>query len=94
MHRAALRNTGEDKLNVDEFTPGLWRHYKGNEYLALGLARQDETGEPVVVYTRLYPREGLPMSTRRLSIWCEMVEHNGRRVPRFEFIGQRSGGGL
>lgn len=81
-------------MDVDEFTPGLWRHYKGNEYLALGLARQDETGEPVVVYTRLYPREGLPMSTRRLSIWCEMVELDGRKVRRFEFIGQRSGGGL
>lgn len=81
-------------MNVDAFTPGLWRHYKGNEYLALGLAREDETGEPVVVYTRLYPRDGLPMSTRRLSNWCEMVEFGGRRVRRFEYVGQRSGSHL
>jgi hypothetical protein len=81
-------------VDVEAFTPGLWRHYKGNEYLALGLAREDETGEPVVVYTRLYPRDGLPMSTRRLAIWCEMVESNGRMVRRFEYVGQRSGGSL
>lgn len=82
---------GDVGMNVDAFTPGLWRHYKGNEYLALGLAREDETGEAVVVYTRLYPRAGLPMSTRRLSIWCEMVECDGRMVKRFEYVGQRSG---
>lgn len=81
-------------MDVDAFKPGLWRHYKGNEYLALGLAREDETGEPVVVYIRLYPREGLPMSTRRLAIWSEMVESNGRKVRRFEYVGQRSGGTL
>lgn len=74
------------------FTPGVWRHYKGRTYLALGLARQDETNEIVVVYTRLYEREGLPMSTRKLSIWSETVEHEGRRVPRFEFVGHSAGG--
>jgi len=70
------------------FTPGIWRHFKGRDYLALGLARQDETDEVVVVYVRLYERDGLPMSTRKLSIWNETVEHEGRRVPRFRFIGQ------
>jgi hypothetical protein len=74
------------------FTPGVWRHYKGAEYLALGLAREDETDEVVVVYARLYSRDGLPMSTRRLSKWNQMVEHDGRRVPRFEYVGQRSTG--
>ena len=78
-------------MDIEAFTPGLWRHFKGQEYLALGLAREDETGEPVVVYARLYARGGLPMSTRRLSIWSEMVEHNGQKVPRFVYVGQRSG---
>lgn len=79
-------------MNETHFIPGVWRHYKGAEYLALGLAREDETDEVVVVYARLYPREGLPMSTRRLSIWNQMVEIDGRRVPRFEYVGQRSAG--
>lgn len=74
------------------FTPGVWRHFKGEEYLALGLAREDETDEVVVVYARLYPRDGLPLSTRRLSKWNQTVEHEGRWVPRFEYVGQRSGG--
>ena len=79
-------------MNESGFTPGVWRHYKGAEYLAIGLAREDETDETVVVYTRLYARDGLPMSTRRLSKWNEMVELDGRRVPRFQYVGQRSGG--
>lgn len=70
------------------FTPGIWRHFKGRDYLALGLARQDETDEVVVVYVRLYQRDGLPMSTRKLSVWSETVEHEGRRVPRFRYVGQ------
>lgn len=76
-----------------EFTPGVWRHYKGRLYLALGLARADETNEVVVVYVRLYERDGLPMSTRKLSIWNETIELEGRQVPRFEFVGATAGDG-
>jgi len=79
-------------MKVEEFTPGLWRHYKGQEYLALGIAREDETDEPVVVYVRLYQRDGLPMSTRRLAIWSQQVECEGNMVPRFAYVGQRSAG--
>ena len=75
-------------MNDEDFKPGVYRHYKGNHYLALGLAREDETNATVVVYTRLYPRDGLPMSTRRLGVWNETVEINGARVPRFAFVGQ------
>jgi hypothetical protein len=74
-----------------DFRPGVYRHYKGNHYLALGLAREDETNETVVVYTRLYPREGLPMSTRRLSVWNEAVTGaDGVTQARFEFVGQET----
>ena len=76
---------------IDEFVPGLYQHYKGQQYLALCLAREDETDEVVVVYTRLYARPGLPVSTRRLSIWNEEVQHEGRWVPRFAYCGHVSG---
>ena len=73
-----------------EFRPGVYRHYKGNFYLALGLAREDETDETVVVYTRLYPREGLPMSTRRLAVWNESVTTADGLKPRFAYYGQQT----
>lgn len=73
----------------DDFKAGVYRHYKGEHYLALGLAREDETDETVVVYTRLYPREGLPMSTRRLSVWLETVQTEAGPVPRFAYVGQQ-----
>lgn len=72
---------------IDNFQPGLYQHYKGQQYLALCLAREDETDEIVVVYTRLYARAGLPTSTRKLWIWNEEVEHQGQRVPRFSYCG-------
>ncbi len=75
---------------IDDFQPGLYRHYKGNQYLALCLAREDETDAVVVVYTRLYPRPGLPVSTRRLRVWNEEVEYQGQLVPRFAYVGHVS----
>lgn len=72
---------------VEDFQPGLYQHYKGQQYLALCLAREDETDEVVVVYTRLYARAGLPTSTRRLRIWNEEVEFQGQIVPRFAYCG-------
>ncbi len=77
-------------MNLSDFKPGVYRHYKGNHYLALGLAREDETNETVVVYTRLYPREGLPMSTRRLSVWNQQVLIEGVSQPRFAYVGHET----
>lgn len=74
----------------EHFKAGVYRHYKGQHYLALGLAREDETDETVVVYTRLYPREGLPMSTRRLSVWNETVQMADGVVARFTHVGDAS----
>jgi hypothetical protein len=72
---------------IERFRPGVYEHYKGRQYLATCLAREDETDEVVVVYTRLYAREGLPTSTRRLRVWNEQIEHEGRLVPRFAYQG-------
>lgn len=77
-------------MPTTEFRAGVYRHYKGNHYLALGLAREDETGETVVVYTRLYPRAGYPMSTRRLSVWNERVQTGNETQPRFVYVGDQT----
>lgn len=76
-------------MQIDDFRPGVYRHYKGNYYLALGLARADETDEIVVVYTRLYARDGLPMNTRKLAIWNEVVTPAPGEAPQpcFTYVG-------
>ena len=42
-----------------EITPGRYRHYKGNEYTVLGVARHSETLEELVVYRQEYGDRGL-----------------------------------
>ena len=34
---------------LPELAPGLYRHYKGNDYEVVAVARHSETLEPVVV---------------------------------------------
>ncbi|HEY1075570.1 MAG TPA: DUF1653 domain-containing protein [Fontimonas sp.] len=70
-----------------DFKAGVYRHSMGRLYLALGLARDDDSDEVMVVYVRLYERGGYPMSVRRLSVWNEHVEVNGAKVPRFSYVG-------
>jgi hypothetical protein len=64
---------------------GRYRHYKGNEYIVLGVARHSETDEQLVVYRPDYGEGGLWV--RPLTMFQETVEVNGVRVPRFEFLG-------
>ena len=61
--------------------PGMYRHYKGNNYRVLGLARHSETLEPLVVYQALYGERGTWV--RPAAMFLEMVDVNGLAVPRF-----------
>ena len=62
-------------------TPGLYRHYKGQDYQVIGVARHSETEEPFVVYRALYGERGLWV--RPAAMFNESVEIGGKRVPRF-----------
>ena len=64
--------------------PGRYRHFKGNEYEVLGTARHSETEEELVVYK---PVGSEQWWVRPLAMFTETVEHQGRRVPRFELLG-------
>ena len=64
---------------------GLYRHYKGNDYRVIGLARHSETMETVVVYQALYGACGLWV--RPAAMFNETVEVGGKRVPRFARVG-------
>ena len=39
---------------MEELKPGRYRHFKGNEYEVVGVAKHSETLEPMVVYRALY----------------------------------------
>ena len=65
---------------------GKYRHFKGNEYEALYIAKHSETLEEMVVYRALYGEFGIWV--RPLSMWNETVIHEGRKVKRFTYIGE------
>ena len=65
--------------------PGRYRHYKGGEYEVVGVARHSESLEPLVVYRPLYDDSGLWV--RPHAMFFEDVEVEGRRQPRFAFVG-------
>lgn len=66
--------------------PGRYRHYKGNDYIVIGVARHSETEEELVVYGQEYGERSLWV--RPLAMFLETVEVDGQRVPRFEFVGE------
>ena len=67
---------------------GRYRHYKGQTYIVLGVARHSETEEELVVYRQDYGSRGLWV--RPKIMFEEYVERNGESVPRFEFLGPAS----
>ncbi len=66
--------------------PGRYRHYKGNEYIVLGVARQSETEEELVVYRQDYGDRELWV--RPKEMFLETVNVDGQRVNRFEFMAK------
>ncbi|MBQ3528902.1 MAG: DUF1653 domain-containing protein [Oscillospiraceae bacterium] len=67
-----------------EIKLGKYRHFKGNEYIVLGIANHSETLEQMVVYQALYGNKELWV--RPISMWNEVVEKDGYHGPRFTFI--------
>lgn len=68
-----------------EIPPSRYRHYKGNEYPVLGVARHSETLEELVVYRQEYGDHGLWV--RPAAMFAETIVVGGQTVPRFRFLG-------
>lgn len=64
--------------------PGLYRHYKGNDYFVFQVATHSETREPLVFYRCLYG--DYSWWVRPLAMFNETVELAGETVPRFRFV--------
>lgn len=69
---------------MEEIKLGRYRHFKGNEYEVIGIAKHSETLEPMVIYKALYDDGSLWV--RPASMWNETVEKNGKVFQRFTYI--------
>lgn len=65
---------------------GKYRHFKGNEYEVIAIAKHSETLEEMVVYKALYGDGGYWV--RPASMWNETVIKDGKTFKRFEFLGK------
>ena len=71
---------------MNEIKIGRYRHFKGNEYEVIAIAKHSETTEDYVVYKALYGDGGLWV--RPASMWNETVERDGVTYKRFTYIGE------
>ncbi|MFI3142093.1 MAG: DUF1653 domain-containing protein [Clostridia bacterium] len=70
---------------MNEIKLGKYRHFKGNEYEVIAIAKHSEDLSEFVVYKALYGEGGTWV--RPASMWNEIIERDGKTFPRFEFIG-------
>jgi hypothetical protein len=68
---------------------GIYRHFKGNRYEVLELARHSETAEQYVVYRALYGDGGVWV--RPQAMFEETIVHDGKRVARFSLEPSNAG---
>ena len=63
---------------------GIYKHYKGNLYEVVDVAKHSETEEEHVVYRTLYGDYSLWV--RPLAMFIETVELDGQQIARFEYV--------
>lgn len=71
---------------MDKIKLGKYRHFKGNEYEVIGIAKNSETLEETVVYRALYGEKDLWV--RPAYMWNETIERDGKTFKRFTYIGE------
>lgn len=65
----------------------IYKHYKGNNYEVIGVARHSETLEELVIYKALYdsPEFGVnSLWVRPKKMFLENVMQNGIEIERFK----------
>jgi hypothetical protein len=74
-------------MNEQHPIPGaIYRHYKGKQYRVIGVGKHSESLEDVVLYEALYENPLGRLWSRPLGMWSELVEVDGKKVPRFLFL--------
>jgi len=65
----------------------IYKHYKGNNYEVVGIARHSETLEELVIYKALYDSPEFGSNTlwaRPKKMFLENVIQNGEELERFK----------
>lgn len=71
---------------MSDIKPGIYKHYKNKKYKVICQATHSETREEVVVYQCLY--DDYSIWVRPKEMFTELIEVDGRKIPRFEFISE------
>lgn len=66
--------------------PGLYRHFKGNEYEVMYIGKHSETEESMVIYRPLYGEGGIWV--RPAAMWNDIIKRDGVVLKRFEYMGK------
>jgi GNAT superfamily N-acetyltransferase len=64
----------------------FYKHFKGNPYRLIGTAKFSESLEEMIVYEALYKNPEGPLWVRPKSMFEEVIERDGNKVPRFRPI--------
>jgi len=67
-----------------DFKKGIYKHYKGHVYNAIGVGRHSETLEELVVYINVEDENDIWV--RPKEMFLDNVTKNGIEIKRFEFI--------
>ena len=69
--------------------PGIYQHFKKDKkYRDHFVAKHSETLEEFVVYEALYDNPDGKYWVRPSKMFSEMVEKDGKKVPRFQYMGK------
>ncbi len=71
---------------MEELKLGKYRHFKGNEYEVIGVAKDSETLKEMVVYRALYGEKELWIRDKQMFL--ETIERDGKLIKRFTYIGE------
>lgn len=65
---------------------GYYKHYKGNLYEVIGIAKHSETLEYLVVYKACYQNEGENLWVRPLKMFDDYLIIENKKTKRFTKI--------
>jgi len=84
-----MEKSPEEKNFVEEIQKGIYKHFKGNEYLVEEIATDSETLEPIVIYRALYGEHKLWV--RPAKMFLEEVDKPEipYKGPRFVFVREK-----
>lgn len=69
---------------------GFYRHFKGNIYELLDIAKNSETLEDMVIYRACHGEKEIWV--RPAIMWDEEIEKDGKTFKRFTYIGEKTEG--